>query len=161
MNPSYFRIKLNMEDAVRRLERFNGTAYKEKIPAEPYRAASLSLGKDGQWKGLCLYVYENKGWTVFEDLSGGYCFTEAKDWKEFAAGSDFVFAAYNDAIFYAELIVVENGIITKNFMENDDIPEENRNEGDAFPDITDWMGVADFMDDDPLVGPETGTLYIY
>ena len=106
MNPSYFRIKLNMDEAVKRLCAWIGSDYKEKIETNYSKAVDVSLNENGQWKGACLYVYENDDWTVFEDLSGGYGFIEAEEWLKFAKNDEFVLAGYNDAIICAEMIFI-------------------------------------------------------
>ena len=113
MNPSYFRIKLNKEEAIQRLCDWNDRQYKELIKADHLDAVNVSLDKNGQWKGSCLYVYENEEWTVFEDLSGGYSFIEPESWKKFAKENELIFAAYNDAMLYAELILIVDGVVTK------------------------------------------------
>ena len=161
MNPSYFRIKLNMDEAVKRLCAWTGSDYKEKIDTNYSKAVDVSLNENGQWKGACLYVYENDDWTVFEDLSGGYGFIEAEEWLKFAKNDEFVLAGYNDAIICAEMIVISNGVVTKNFIESDDIPEDNINEGDGVEDIEDWTDVASFVDDDEFVYSDEGTVLIF
>lgn len=161
MNPSYFRIKRNMEDAVERLCIWNGSSFKERIETDYSKAVDVSLNKNGQWKGDCLYAYENDGWTVFEDLSGGYSFIEPEQWKEFAGTDKLVFASYNDALLYAEMIVIENGSLTKYFVECADMPEENVNEGDGVPGIENWIDVASFVDGDDLVYSDIGVVFIF
>ncbi|MDE6232547.1 MAG: hypothetical protein K2M60_04270 [Lachnospiraceae bacterium] len=161
MNPSYFRIKLDIDKAIERLCVWNESDYNERIETKFSKAVDVSLDENGQWKGSCLYVYENDGWTIFEDLSGGYSFIEAEQWKDFAKGNEFVFAGYNDAILYAELIAIENGIVTKNFIEDYDMPEDNVNEGDGIADINDWTDVAGFVDDDELVYSDEGIVIIF
>lgn len=49
-------------------------------------------------------------------------------------------------MLYAELIVITDGVVTKKFLENDDMPEDNVNEGDGVTDIEDWADVAAFVD---------------
>lgn len=100
MNPSYFRIRLNIEKAIERLCLWNDRSYKEKIETEFSKAVDVSVDENGQWKGSCLYVYENEGWTVFEDLSGGYSFIDAEQWKRFAQSDDLVVAGYNDSSYF-------------------------------------------------------------
>lgn len=78
MNPSYFRIKLPIDQAVQRLCGFEGKTPKETILCRPTQAVSHCIDEKKQWKGSCLFVYENKGWTVFEDLSGFYAGMPAK-----------------------------------------------------------------------------------
>ncbi len=161
MNPGYFRIKLNMEEAVKRLCSWLASDYKERIKTDYGNAVDVSINENGKWKGSCVYVYENSGWTVFEDLSGGFSFIEAEDWKAFAKKDLFVFAAYNDAMPYAEMIAITDGIVTKKFLECCDVPEENTNEGDGIPGIENWINVASFVDADELVFSEEGTVFVF
>lgn len=161
MNPSYFRINLNKEEAVARLCAWLGKEYQEKIDTYYLKAVDVSLDSNGQWKGSSVFVYENEGWTVFEDLMGAFSFLEPDDWKVFAKEDEFVFAAYNDAMLYAELIAITNGVVTKYFLENADIPEDNINEGDGVEDIEDWTDVAAFVDDDEIVDPDEGMVLIF
>ena len=49
-------------------------------------------------------------------------------------------------MLYAELIVITDGVVTKKFLENDDMPEDNVNEGDGVTDIEDWADVAAFVE---------------
>ena len=161
MNPSYFRIKLNMEEAVKRLCDWNGKEYKERIETKNSNAVKVSLDQNGQWKGSCLYAYENEGWTVFEDLMGGSSFIDVEQWLKFAKDDEFVFAAYNDAILYAEMVVIVDGIVTKHFIEDLDMPEDNVNEGDGVEDIDSWVDVAGFVDEDEYVYSDEGVVLIF
>ena len=58
MNPSYFRIKLNINDAISKLCAWNDGTYKEKIETRYSQAVRVCIDEKGQWKGQCLYVYE-------------------------------------------------------------------------------------------------------
>ena len=64
-------------------------------------------------------------------------------------------------MLYAELIVITDGVVMKKFLENDDMPEDNVNEGDGVTDIEDWADVAAFVDDDELVDSGEGTVLIF
>lgn len=161
MNPSYFRVKMGLKEAVQRLCDWNGGQYKECIEADYLDAVQVSLDENGQWKGSCLYVYEKEGWTVFEDLSGGYSFIEIESWKQFAKDNELVYASYNDAVLYAELIMIVNGIVTKYFIENFDMPEDNVNEGNGIADLKSWIDVARFVDHDELLDPDHGVILIF
>lgn len=161
MNPSYFRIKLNMEEAINRLCIWNDVIYKEKIETRYSNAVRLCVDEKGQWKGQCLYVYEKDGWTVFEDLSGGYSLIEPDSWLEFAEKDEFLLAGYNDAIICAEMLAIVDGKVIKYFLECDDCPEDDVNEGDGIPNIDNWVDVASFVDEDELVYAETGTVLIF
>ncbi len=161
MNPSYFRIKLGKKDAIKRLTAWVGQAAKEQIDTELTQAVPVSLDNAGQWKGDCLYMYENNGWTVFEDLSGGFSFMNVESWQEFAQNDPLVVAGYNDAVVCAELVVIENGAVVKNFVYCDDMPEDNINQGTAFNEIAHWAAVASFVDEDDLVYSDSGTVLIF
>ncbi len=161
MNPSYFRIKLPMDQAVQRLCGFEGKTPKETILCRPTQAVSHCIDEKKQWKGSCLFVYENKGWTVFEDLSGFYAGMPAKAWQEFAQQEDFVAAGYNDAILYGELVVITGGVVEKEFLDDWEMPEDNCNNGDKFPEIQEWTDAADFVDNDDILYAEQGTVLIF
>lgn len=161
MNHSYFRIKLNINDAISKLCAWNDGTYKEKIETRYSQAVRVCIDEKGQWKGQCLYVYERDGWTIFEDLSGAYSFIETDSWLEFADNNEFLLAGYNDAIIYAELLAITDGKVTKHFLECDDCPEENVNEGEGIPDIENWVDVASYVDEDELIYSEKGTVLIF
>lgn len=78
MNPSYFRIRLNKEKAIERLCGWNGKNIKEKTETQFDDAVSVSIDENGQWKGSCLYVYENKGWTVLKTFPADMQLLELK-----------------------------------------------------------------------------------
>ena len=161
MNPSYFRIKVNMKEAVERLCIWNGSDCKEWIETGLSDAVDVSLNENGTWKGTCLYVYEKDGWTIFEDLSGSYSFLEPDEWKKLAAKDELVYAGYNDAIIYAEMVKIQNSTVTKYFLEWFDAPEENTNEGDGIADIENWTDVASFVDNDELAYSDHGVVLVF
>ena len=159
MNPSYFRIKVDLESAISRLEGWNKKAFFEKKQVEYSNAAKEALDENGQWKGSCLYAYENEGWSVFEDLSGFYTSIPAESWQSLAGDSDLVVAGYNDAMPYGEMIVIQGGEVHKEFW---DYPEDNDlvNLGNGYPEIESWEDVADFIEEDDLVYSDEGVLLI-
>lgn len=159
MNPSYFRIKTDLESAINRLENWNKKAFFEKQQVEYSEAVDKSLDENGQWKGSCLYAYEEEGWSVFEDLSGFYTSIPAESWLVFSGNYDFVFAGYNDAMPYGEMIVISGGEVLKEFW---DYPIENDlvNLGDGYPEIESWEDVIDFIEEDDIVYSDEGVLLI-
>lgn len=161
MNPGYFRIKLKKKEAIQRLCDWNGSEYKESIQTNYSNAVKASIDQNGQWKGSCLYVYQNEDWTVFEDLSGFYSFIPPESWLEFAKGDEMVFVAYNDAMLYAEMIAVVDGAVIKYFVEDFDMPEDNTNKGSGYTEIQSWMDVADFMDHDEYYFSDQGMVLIF
>lgn len=161
MNPSYFRIKLPMAGAVERLFQWNEKMPKEKIETTFSLAVDKSINESGQWKGSCLYVYEKAGWTVFEDLSGGFVGNSAMSWKAFAQNNDLVVAGYNEEIPYGELIILTNGVIQKEFLEDERLPKDNVNYGGMYSEIKEWIDVASFVDNDEIVYSEHGMVLIF
>lgn len=161
MNPSYFRIKLPWKEAVERLYHWNGKMPKEVLQTTYAHAVEQSIDENGQWKGSCLYAYENEGWTVFEDLSGFFSTIPAVSWKNFAENNDLIVAGYNDAILYGEFIMISNGVIQKEFLEIADMPEEGVNNGEKYMEINSWVDVADFVDSDEIIYSESGAVLIF
>jgi len=161
MNPSYFRIKLPKAESIKRLCDWNSKMPKEAIETTLGNAVTVSLNENGQWKGSCLYVYENDEWTVFEDLSGGYSDIPIESWKNFSGNYDLVVAGYNDAVIFAELKIISNGMIQKDFLESMVIPEDDVNIGALPAGIDSWTDVAAFVDDDEIVYSEHGTVLIF
>ena len=164
MNPSYARIRLPLADA---MERFSTILNCHEL--EPPTQVSLSdsvsrsVNADGHWRGGAKFVYENGGWTVFEDLSGHLSACGADSWLAFAGDCDFVFAGYNDAIGYGELIVIRNRTVVREFLYDADNPQDNVDNG-TLPDIdplNTWIEVASFVDDDDIAFSETGLLWIH
>ncbi len=165
MNPSYFRIRLPLSQARDRLRKWWGVEEPgEFIETNSSEVADLAITPEGQWRGGALFFYENDGWSVFEDLSGGFGSTPASSWLGFAQQDDFVFAGYNDAIPYGELIVIEKGVVSRDFMDCLNEPEINKNECqltfEKNDPITSWVEVASFVDDDSLAFSEKGWLWV-
>lgn len=138
---------------------------------EPPRMVSWDKAVDtatvnGVWRGAAFFIYEGGGWTVFEDMTGYLGTKSTQDWLRLAAQDALVFAGYNDAIAYAELIVVLHGQVVREFRDDEQDPSQNVNKGrldfeDASP-IHRWVEVASFVDGDDLaVLPEQGVLAMF
>lgn len=166
MNPSYFRIRLPKSDAMARFASWF------RLPElEPPKVVSLSDAVDfacdenGIWRGSALYVYENGDWTVFEDLSGHCGSISADSWLSFAESEDFVFAGYNDAIGYGEVIVIEKRAVVREFLYDEKDPEDNVNRGElttsSVEPMESWIQAASFVDDDDLAFSDKGLLWLH
>lgn len=164
MNPSYFRICISQAEAMRRFSAWIGKAELE-LPREVdlMDAVTLACDENGQWRGSALYLYQKRDWTVFEDLSGHFCAIGANEWLSFAQSNDFVFAGYNDAIGYGELIIIENGRIVREFLQDLENPDLNVDVGamafESGP--ASWITVAGFVDDDEFAYSDRGLLWIH
>ena len=120
----------------------------------------------GAWRGAAFFVFESVGWTVFEDLTGYLGTKFVEDWLRLAAERPLVYAGHNDSVPYGTLIVVTNGEVMRNFLDDEQDPSHNVNEGhlefeDAAP-ITTWVEAASFVDSDELAQlPDYGLLCIF
>jgi hypothetical protein len=59
---------------------------------------------------------------VFEELSGGFGGRSAEDRLRLANGGDLVYAGYNDAIGYGELVRGDGGRLVRHFLQDDQDP---------------------------------------
>jgi hypothetical protein len=130
-------------------------------------AVSLACDESGHWRGATVFVYEVDGWTVFEDESGELGDLPPRRWQQLAGQDALLFAGYNDAIHYGELIVIENGVLLRAFMDDEDNPAARRDEGRLPQETSDpiktWIDVASLVDEDPILrqAPGEGLLWIH
>ena len=128
----------------------------------------IDLALEGdQWKGLSVFVYASGPWTVFEELSGGLGVRPAASWLELAQGGDLVYAGYNDTIPYAQVIVVEQGKLVRQFLQDEQdssedmdigrLPEEAKQRFETWMDAMAWVE----EDEDKLDRPDQGWLWIH
>jgi hypothetical protein len=130
-------------------------------------AVRLACDEVGQWKGAAVFVYEVDGWTVFEDQSGELGDILPGRWQALAEKDALVFAGYSDAIRYGELLVIENGVVLRAFMDDENDPGARRDEGmlpqENSDPIRTWIQVASLVDEDPIFrqAPGQGLLWIH
>jgi len=165
MNPSYCRIRLPQSAA---LERFAAWQHLPRVsplvPADSVRAVELACDEQGMWRGHAVLVSEVGGWTLFSDLSGVLGGVPAERWREFAGSDELIFAGYNDAIGYGEFVLVRDGRVDREFLDDPDNPEENSNRGSSNVEgepFKSWMDVASFVDADELGFSEAGLLWVW
>ena len=134
------------------------------VEVELLHAVELACDDQGQWRGCALFVYENREWTVFEDLTGCFSALPSEDWLRFAQEDDFLLAGYNDAIPYGELIAIQDGKVLREFFEDRQDPKDNRNKGyiplENTQPIQSWIEVGTLVDEDHIVGAEQGWLWL-
>ena len=163
MNPSYARIRLPLAEAIKRFSLINPHELEPPTEVTLSNCVARSVDSSGHWRGGAKFVYEKDGWTVFEDLSGHLGGHSAESWLAFAGDNDFVFAGYNDAIGYGELIVIGDRKLIRHFLYDTDNPQCNVDNG-SLPEVDTlktWIEVASFVDDDPNIFSETGLLWIH
>ena len=164
---SYVRLRCTLAEGLDRYGRWIRTP--EVSPrrlVEERDAIDLALAND-EWLGLAVFVYASGSWTVIEELSGGLSERPVQSWLELADGGDLVYAGYNDAIPYAQLIVVERGRLVREFLQDeqdssDDVnvgqlPEETGKPLETWGDGVRWVE----QDEHKLTRPEQGWLWIH
>jgi hypothetical protein len=168
MVTSYLRIKRPRGDAMARYGRWIGAPEVEParlVTDEEYIDLALH---DGNWRGIAVYIYEAGEWTVFEEVSGGLGDRSASEWLSLSDGGDLIYAGYNDAIGYGELVCVSSGNLVRHFLDDDQDPEARIDVGrlpheDRGP-LADWTDVAAWVDrneDEFFPGSEQGWLWIH
>lgn len=116
---SYVRLRCPLDEAMARYGRWIGAP--EVHPPQLVRereASDLALA-DEEWLGLAVFIYASGPWTVFEELSGGLEMRPVESWLDFAQGGDLVYAGYNDAVPYAQLIVIEHGRLVRQYLQDE------------------------------------------
>ncbi len=114
-----------------------------------------------------MFVHEIDGWTIFDDLSGHLASYRANQWAELARNDELVVAGYNDAIPYGQLIVVRDGQVVREFLEDLQDPHDDVNVGrldfEEKSPIEDWTDAALFVDEDELAdqGADEGLLWMF
>jgi hypothetical protein len=164
---SYIRIPCPLEEAMGRYGRWIGRP--ELAPPRLVREGEkidLALA-DGEWLGLAVYIYESGPWTVIEELSGGLALRPAADWVALAENGDLVYAGCNDAVPYAQVIVVEQGRLVRQFLDDEQDPSANVDlgqlPGEARKPFEDWTGAMEWVEEDEekLARSEQGWLWIH
>ena len=168
MCPSYLRIRLPLATALSRFGAWIGLP--ELAPprqVDASRTIDDACNPGGNWRGIALFVHESDGWTVFDDLTGYLASVPASRWAELAAGDELIFAGYNDSVPYGQLLVVQNGSVVREFLEDLQDPRQNVNRGrldfEHDSPIDGWAAAASFVDQDGLsdAGSEDGLLWLF
>ncbi|MDM5247758.1 MULTISPECIES: hypothetical protein [unclassified Lysinibacillus] len=100
-------------------------------------------------KSIHISQHEN-GWTYFVDLEGEAFFGLTNEsWMELAMDNSVTYGYY-DEDFNAELLVIENGKLIREFSLYEDEPDANENFGsieyEKSSPIEDWNDVATFLE---------------
>ncbi|CAN5710310.1 hypothetical protein BH09VER1_BH09VER1_44260 [soil metagenome] len=165
MNPSYCRIRTPLDDALERFAAWQGLPQVGPlVAASSSTAIDLACDERGNWRGQAVFVSEMPGWTLFQDLSGGLGYIPAEEWLKYSGTDELVFASYNDAISYGELVAISNGVILREFRQDRYSPDVNVNLGhlgDEHEPLRTWVEVASFMEADKLSFSNEGFLWIY
>ena len=163
----YVRLNCSVEEAKARYGRWIGAAEVEPARLVPERKKVDLALVDEEWAGLAVFIYPSDSWTVIEELSGGLAPRSPDRWLELAQGGDLVYAAYNDTVPYAELVVVQQGKLVRQFLQDQQDPSADVNVG-RLPEEADepfvyWPDVAAWVDEDSekLNPVEQGWLWIH
>lgn len=167
MCPSYLRILLPIDDALRRFSQW--ISHAPLAPPKKLKASKAvdAACKGGDWRSLvAVFIYESGDWTVFNDQTGHLASYSAQEWRRLAGRDQLVFAGYNDTVPYGQLIVVRGGRVVREFLDNQQDPRHNVNRGklnfERGSPIRNWIDAASFVDEDPVVTyPDTGLLWMF
>ena len=164
MNPSYCRIHVPKDEALQRFaEWMQLSQVGPLIETTSTEAVRLACDERGMWRGGAIFVSEVLDWTLLQDLSGCLGGVPADEWLKLARNNDLVFAGYNDAIRYGELIAIAGGSVVREFLDDPDSPESNVNvgrlESENVP-FKSWTDVAEFVDADVLGFSDSGWLWV-
>ncbi len=167
MNPSYVRIRLPMADALPRFAEWIGLP--PLGPPQEVKAVQAvdEACENGDWRSaIAVFIYQSGEWTVFDDQTGYLAALPAERWRSLAGTDELVFAGYNDAVPYGQLIVVRSGRVIREFLDDQQDSSQNVNRGQLdFEDdspIEDWIGAASFVDGDDFASlPDTGLLWLF
>ena len=102
-----------------------------------------------------------------EEVSGGLAQCSSESWLELAQGGDLVYAGYNDTVPYAQLIMIEQGRLIREYLQDEQDSSEDVDVGrlpeeaeEPFGDWIDVMGRVE-ADENKLVRPGKGWLWIH
>ena len=164
MNPSYCRIRVPKDEAIRRFARWNRIPQIGPLtPTDSSKAIRLAVDDRGRWRGKAVFVSDLSDWTLFQDLSGGLSAIPASSWLEFADHDDLIFAGYNDAIPYGELVAISGGRVQCEFLDDPTSPEANKRFGSlpGYKPFAGWIDAASFVDGDEMAFRDKGWLWVY
>ena len=164
---SYVRLRCALAEGLDRYGRWIGTPeVASRRLVRERDAIDLALASE-EWLGLAVFVYASGPWTVIEELSGGLSERPVKSWLELAEGGDLVYAGYNDAIPYAQLVVVERGRLVREFLHDEQDSSHDMNVGRLAEEggerLETWIDGARWVEEDELklTRPEQGWLWIH
>jgi hypothetical protein len=149
MCPSFVRLAVPLDEGLKRFEAWHGPSMGPPRAVPDGRlVAEATAG--GLWRGDALVVHRTPGerWTLIEDLSGCLSTITAERWLALAHRDELLFAAYNDAIGYGELVHVKDGAVLRSFL-HDRASATLESVGTA-PELGSWIDVATIVDEDAV-----------
>jgi hypothetical protein len=155
-----------MDNALRRFAAWRHlTQVGPLVPAKIEDAVRLACDDRGKWLGNAVFVSHVGDWTLLQDLSGALGAIPGAVWQKLAENDELVFAGYNDAICYGELVVVSGGSLQREFFDDRNSPDEKVDFGvlsdNPHEPFKTWVNVASFVDGDKLAFSEVGSLWVY
>jgi hypothetical protein len=164
---SYVRIRCPLEEGMARYGRWIGAPEVQSPRLVSERDMFDLAVVDGQWLGLAVFIYASGPWTVIEEVSGGLALRSAESWLDLAQGGDLVFAAYDDTVPYARLVVVERGRLVREYLQDEQDSSHDVDVGRLLEEerqgFKNWIAVMVWIeeDEDKLTHPQQGWLWIH
>ena len=138
MKECCFKINLSLEEA------------KKSYCSWMNEEIEFELDEYGDCVDKSVHISETEdGWTYFVDFEGGAFFgLSNQEWKKLANGRSVIYVYYDEGL-NAELIVIKNGALIREFSLYEDEPDANVNFGafeyeERLP-IEDWNDVVTFL----------------
>ena len=164
---TYARIRLPMAEALGRFSAWIGLPPLGPPTEVKWNEVVDAACKDGEWCSVvAVFIYECEAWTVFDDQTGHFATLSADQWRTFAGQDELVVAGYDDTVPYGQLIVVRGGRVVREFLDDEQDPRQNVNQGkldfEQQSPIKDWISAASLVDGDEIVSlPDTGLLWMF
>jgi len=150
MCPSYLIISINKADATHRFIEWMKRDVIDGPRLIPYDKAVNEAVENDQWRGTAVMIYEDRGKTVFEDMTGALASFSPDEWLTLAECDDLEFIGYNDCVPYGQVLVIGNGTIIRDFLSDEQDTACNRNIGRiTFEDdrlFSSWNDAAYYVD---------------
>ncbi|AWB44666.1 hypothetical protein DCC85_10815 [Paenibacillus sp. CAA11] len=144
MRECCFKINLSLEEAKKRYREWSNEDVQFEIDeAGICMADSIQISE------------AEEGWTYFIDFEGEAFFGLSREaWIKLAMDSSVIYAYY-DENFNAELVVIENGKLIREFARYEDEPDANADFGvlacEESSAIDGWEDVADYIEQELII----------
>ncbi|HYF50443.1 MAG TPA: hypothetical protein VEJ63_13620 [Planctomycetota bacterium] len=167
MVSSLLKLKVPFHLGIHRFRKWLRKPLIKRSKVKSLNAVDCACTKEGEWRGLALQAWEQNGWTVFDELSGGLLTFQPEDFKRLAENDSLMFFGYNDSVPYGHVLCIEKGQIVRDFLDDETEPSVNRNVGRLQKEkkrrMKSWVDVEFHFSDEIIdhVAPDVSDLLIF